>query len=162
MFVFLFFFSGISACGFDPKKKKKRIDIHQKLNAFVLTSDFYFYFLFCNSIWIIKTPLKGAMLRCSIDLIAADHSTLKKKVIEIVVFSVFHFWEIGIFQWPYVLLEKSQVVLVVGTQMILHFMICSIVWYLVQKKENKKVIVEMTPRAVFRITGFESKHCLQL
>lgn len=34
--------------------------------------------------------------------------------------------------------------LVVCTQMILSFMICSIVWYLVQKEENKKVIVETT------------------
>lgn len=35
--------------------------------------------------------------------------------------------------------------------MILSFMICSIVWYVVQGEENKKVIVEMTLRPVLAL-----------
>lgn len=35
--------------------------------------------------------------------------------------------------------------------MILSFMICSVVWYVVQREENKKVIVEMTLRPVLAL-----------
>lgn len=49
--------------------------IDSPLQTSYICSDFYSYFefLFCNSIWI-KNPLEGAILRCNIDLIVADHS----------------------------------------------------------------------------------------